>query len=114
MIFGKTGGKTFFELLAIAWEHESERATEDDAVRVKGNSDWGEAEEHAVDNVGPDGFFGDSGDEAAVFGVNGAGGGEILPFFGFAFVDEFGVSRFEVGIALNELSVFDDAATDTS
>ena len=108
----KAGGEALFEDIAIAWKHEAERATEDNAVGMKGNGNRGEAEEHAVDDIGPDFFLGDSRDEAAVFGIDGASSGDVFPFFGFAFVDEFSVARFEVGIALHESAVFDNTATD--
>ena len=112
MVSRKAGSKALFEDIAIAWKHEAKWATEDNAVRMEGNSNWGEAEKHAVDDVGPDFFLGDSRDEAAVFGVDGASGGDVFPFFGFTFVDEFSVARFEVRIALHESAVFDNTATD--
>lgn len=108
----EAGGEAFFELFAIAWEHEAEWAAEDDAIWVERDSDRGETEEHAIDNVRPDVFFGDSRDETAILGIDGAGGGDIFPFFGFALEDEFGVARFKIRVALYELAVFDDTATD--
>ena len=112
MTIREAGSELFAELFAVAWEHKAEWTTEDNAIWVEGNGNRGKTEKHAVDHVGPDVFFGDGRDEAAIFGIDGARGGNIFPFFGFAFVDELGMARFEVGIALNEGAIFDDAATD--
>ena len=66
LLFRKASKKFLFELFAVTWEHEAKWATEDNAVGMKGNGNRRETEQHAVDDVRPDFFFSNGGDEAAV------------------------------------------------
>lgn len=109
---GESGGEALAERFAVAWEHEAERATEDDAVGLERDDERRKAEQDAVGDVVPDVAVGDFGDEAAVFLVDGAGGGDVLPFEFLVIPDVFGVARLEISIAFDEGAIFDDAATD--
>ena len=90
------GEKVFAEFGAIGVEHETERATEEDAGRFERCDERGEAELNAADDIVPDVWIGDFGDEMAVFFIDGAGGGNILPFEFLVSPDIFGVTGFEI------------------
>ena len=60
----------------------------------------------------PDVGVGDFADEAAIFFIDGTSGSDVLPLEFFVVPDIFGVARLEVGVALNEHAVFDDATAD--
>lgn len=109
---GEGGGEALAERFAVAWEHEAERATEDDAVRLERDDERCKAKQDAGGDVVPDVAVGDFGDEAAVFLVDGAGGGNVFPFEFLVVPDVFGVAGLEIGIALDEGAILDDAATD--
>lgn len=103
-IFGDTevgwcyfvGNEAFAEFGAVGVEHESKWATKENAGRLERRNKGGEAEFDALDNVVPDVWVGDFGDEVAIFFIDSAGGGNIFPFEFFAMPNIFGVTRFEV------------------
>lgn len=109
---GQFGGETLAQEFTIAAEHKTERTTKDNAIGFKGSDERGEAKSDAGGNIAPDVVIGNVTDEAAVFFVNSAGGGDVFPFELLTVPDIFGVTRFEIGITFNELAVFDNAATD--
>ncbi len=64
-------------------------------------------------NIEPIFGIGDFVDHFAIFGIDGAGGGKIFPFFFDTLVGVKNVAGLEVAIAFGELTILDYAATDT-
>ena len=95
-IFRKARFKLAAELTAIAGKLEAKRAAEDNAVRLNTGGKGSETEENAFGNVCPSFATGDFRDAFAVFGVDGRGGGEILPFALFAVVSIAVVARLKI------------------
>ena len=112
-VSGESGAEGLAEFRTVSVEGETKRATKDDALGFDGGRKRNESEQYALDDFVPVGGVGDFGDEFVVFFVDGAGGGEVFPFFGFALIDVFDVAGLEVGVALDDLAIFDHAATDT-
>lgn len=95
-ILWQSSFKLAAELTAIAGKFEAKRSAEDNAVRLNTGSKGCEAEKNAFGNVCPSFATGDFRDAFAVFGVDGRGGGEILPFALFAEVSIAVVARLKI------------------
>jgi len=104
--------EAFAEWSAVGIEREAEWAAKDDAIRFNRGRHRDEAEQHAAGNIEPIFGVGDFVDHLAILGIDGAGGGEIFPFFFDAFVGKENVAGFEIAVAFGELAIFDNAATD--